>query len=253
MKITFLGTGTSTGVPVIGCQCRICQSTDERDKRLRSSILWEMEDVSIIIDAGPDFRMQLIRAKCSKIDAILITHKHYDHVGGLDDVRGLNYTMKRPIDIYAEKYHAEAIRNNLGYVFEVNKYPGVPQINLNVIDNKPFDVRGVRVEPIRIMHAKMKIFGYRIGNCAYVTDASYIPEESMKKLEGCDTLVINALREEPHMSHLSISQAIEVIERLKPKRAYLTHIGHEFGLYEEMNDRLPDGVFMAYDGLTVEV
>lgn len=253
MKITFLGTGTSTGVPIIGCKCRVCQSADERDKRLRSSILWEVGNISIVVDAGPDFRTQLLRAKCSKIDAILITHKHYDHVGGLDDVRGLNYTMGCPIDIYAEKQHADTIRNNLGYVFETNKYPGVPQINLNDITENPFDVRGITVEPIRVMHAKMSIFGYRIGDCAYVTDASYIPEESMKKLEGCDTLVINALREEPHMSHLSISQAIDIIDRLKPRQAYLTHIGHEFGLYEEMKNRLPNGVYMAYDGLTVDV
>lgn len=252
MKLTFLGTGTSTGVPVIGCQCPRCLSADSRDKRLRSSVLWQIGDTNIVIDAGPDFRTQMLRSGCSRVDAILITHLHYDHIGGLDDVRGLNYTMRSPINIYAEQMHADGIKRMMPYVFEQNKYPGVPNLNLNIITPEPFDVNGLRVEPIRVMHARMPIFGYRIGNWAYVTDASLIPDESMDKLKNLDVLVLNALRHEPHMSHFSLAQALEVIDRLKPRRAYLTHINHDFGNYADMNHLLPSGVQMAYDGLVVE-
>lgn len=252
MKLTFLGTGTSTGVPVIGCQCKRCMSADPRDKRLRASALWEIGDTKIVVDAGPDFRMQMINAQCRHVDAILITHRHYDHIGGLDDVRGLNYSMHAPLNVYAEKFHADGIMQMYPYVFEVNKYPGAPNINLNVITSEPFEINGIKVEPIRVMHAKMPIFGYRIGDWAYITDASKIPAESMEKLRGLDVLVLNALRHEPHMSHFSISQALEVVEELKPRRTYFTHINHDFGNYAEYNHQLPEGVEMSYDGLVVE-
>lgn len=252
MKITILGSGTSTGVPVIGCKCHVCSSEDERDKRLRSSILWEVDGKHIVIDAGPDFRSQMIRSKCDTVDAILVTHMHYDHVGGLDDVRGLNYSMRRSIDVYAEELHAKAIRTYLPYVFVEDKYPGVPKLNLNIIECEPLDVAGVRVEPLRVMHAKMPILGYKIGNWAYITDASSLPDETLEKIDGIDTLVINALRDEPHMSHFSIRQAIDVAQKVGARRTYLTHIGHEFGRYAEKNDTLPEGIEMAYDGLVIE-
>jgi len=252
MKLTFLGTGTSTGVPVIGCQCPQCQSTDPRDKRLRSSALWQIGNTTLVIDAGPDFRMQMINAKCRHIDAILITHKHYDHIGGLDDVRGLNYTMHCPISVYAEQLHADGIMHMFPYVFEKNKYPGAPNITLNIIDEEPFEINGIKIEPIRVMHAKMPILGYKIDNWAYITDSSYIPEESMEKLKNLDVLVLDALRHEPHMSHFSIKQALEVVEKLQPQRTFFTHINHDFGNYAEYNHKLPQGVEMAYDGLVVE-
>lgn len=251
MKITFLGTGTSTGVPVIGCHCTVCDSTDMHDKRMRSSILWEIDGVRIVIDAGPDFRTQMIQNHIDTIDAILITHMHYDHVGGLDDVRGFNYSQNIAIDIYAEQMHADAIKQMLPYVFVQNKYPGVPQIDLHIISEQTFTVKNVNIIPIRVMHGKMPIFGYRINNWAYITDASYISPESLNKLKGCDTLIINALRDEEHISHFSVKQALAVIESIAPRRAYLTHISHQFGLHSVRNPLLPKGVEMAYDGLII--
>ncbi len=252
MKITFLGTGTSTGVPVIGCHCKVCDSTDIRDKRLRASILWEIDNTKIVIDAGPDFRTQMINNNIDRIDAILITHMHYDHTGGLDDIRGFNYSQNISIDVYAEQLHANAIRNMIPYVFAENKYPGVPQINMQIISEQPFCINGIEVHPIRVMHGKMPIFGYRIGNWAYITDASFISDESIEKLKNCEVLIINALRDEKHMSHFSISQAIEAINRISPKQAYLTHISHQFGLQAIRNPLLPQGIQMAYDGLVIE-
>lgn len=251
MKITFLGTGTSTGVPVIGCHCTVCDSTDPHDNRLRASVLWEIDNTKIVIDAGPDFRTQMLRNHIDNINAILITHMHYDHTGGIDDVRGFNYSQRTSIDIYAEQLHADAIRHMLPYVFATNKYPGVPQIDMHIIDNKPFRINNIEIIPIRIMHSQMPIFGYRIGPWAYITDASYISPQSMEKLKGCTTLIINALRDEEHMSHFSVAQALSVIEQIKPQRAYLTHISHQFGLYAVRNPKLPQGVNMAYDQLVI--
>ncbi len=251
MKITFLGTGTSTGVPVIGCHCTVCDSTDPRDNRLRASVLWEVDNTKIVIDAGPDFRTQMLRNHTDSIDAILITHMHYDHIGGLDDVRGFNYSQHSSVSIYAEQQHANAIERMMPYVFVKNKYPGVPQIDLHIIDDKPFKINNIEVTPIRVIHGKMPIFGYRIGTWAYITDASQIPPESLKKLKGCTTLIINALRDEEHLSHFNIAQALSIIEQIKPQRAYLTHISHQFGLYTQRNPKLPQGVYMAYDQLSI--
>ncbi len=252
MKITFLGTGTSIGVPVIGCDCRVCQSSDCHDQRLRSSILWEIGDTTLLVDAGPDFRQQMLRSRCRKIDGILITHEHYDHVGGLDDVRGLNYTMGCSVTIYAENHTAEAIRKNLSYVFTANKYPGVPQLLLNEIDENRFYINNIEITPIRVLHYKLPILGYRIGDCAYITDASFIPDSSMGLLQGCKTLIINALRHHEHMSHFTLKQAIDVINTIKPQCAYLTHMSHEIGLHAEVQPTLPPNVYLGYDGLEIE-
>lgn len=252
MKVTFLGTGTSTGVPVIGCKCATCTSSDLRDRRLRSSILWEINGTTLLVDAGPDLRQQLLTAQCTKIDGILITHEHYDHVGGIDDVRGLNYSMRQSINIYAEKRTADTIRNNLSYVFAAHKYPGVPNLILNVIDENTFNINGLDITPIRVIHCKLPILGYRIGACAYITDASYISPESLNLLKGCKILIINALRQFEHLSHFTLQQALEVVDFVKPERAYLTHICHDMGLYAEVQPTLPQNVFLAYDNLSFE-
>lgn len=252
MKITFLGTGTSTGVPVIGCHCDNCSSTDSRDKRLRASVLWEVGGKKIVIDAGPDFRTQMIRAGVDMVDGILITHMHFDHVGGLDDVRGFNYSQDKSVDVYAEQLHADAIKSMLPYVFAVKeKYPGVPQMNLNIITEDKFEVAGVTITPIRVIHSKLPIFGYRINNWAYITDASFISDESIEKLAGIDTLIINALRDEPHMAHFSIAEALNVVDRIKPRRTFFTHMSHQFGRYAVRQPKMPQGVFIAYDGLII--
>lgn len=252
MKMTFLGTGTSIGVPVIGCKCDVCRSTDARDKRLRTSALWEVGDKRILIDAGPDFRYQMLRAGSPSIDAILLTHLHYDHVGGLDDVRGINYITHRAIDIYADERTCQMVRHNMPYVFVENKYPGVPDMSLHTIDDKPFCVSGIDITPIPVMHYKLPILGYRINNWAYITDANYISPESLDKIRDCEVLIINALRIKEHISHFNLEQSLDIIRQVKPQRAYLTHFSHEIGLHRMVQPTLPDNVFMAYDGLIIE-
>ena len=254
MKLRFLGTGTSTGNPVIGCRCEVCTSTDKRDQRFRSSALLEVENHHILIDCGPDFRMQMLKTfetdYFTWLDGILITHEHYDHVGGLDDLRTFCMSGKE-IEVYAENYVAEAIQQRIPYVFIENKYPGVPNIRLNVIENTPFYISNIEIIPIRLMHGSLPILGYRIGNLAYLTDLKTIPEEEYQKLRGLDILVINALREQEHISHETLSDALKNIERIKPKKAYLTHMNHDFGRYAIMQPQMPENVFIAYDGLEV--
>lgn len=252
MKITFLGTGTSVGVPMIGCQCAVCQSVDLHDKRLRSSILWQVGETKLLIDAGPDFRQQMLRAQCKTIDAILITHHHYDHIGGLDDVRSINYWTRKPMPIYAEEHTISALHKMLSYVFAKNKYPGVPKMELKKIDEQPFTINNIVVTPIRVMHYKMPILGFRIANWIYITDASQVPDESIELMKGCDTLIINALRWQPHLSHFNVSDALEVVEKVNPKRTFLTHICHDMGLHAEAQLKLPKDVYLAYDGLIIE-
>lgn len=253
-ELTFLGTGTSQGVPIIGCHCPVCDSTDPHDKRLRSSVLIEQNGVRLVIDSGPDFRYQMLREGIDRIDAILYTHGHMDHVGGMDDVRAFNYVMGTAIDLYCEPRVERTLRRIFDYAFAEQRYPGVPEVVLHSIvsDQQPFMVHGVEVMPIRGMHYKLPVLGYRVGNVAYLTDMNAIEESEMDKFRGVEVLVINALRREPHLSHFTLSQALDIIARTHPKRAYLTHISHQMGLYEELSRVLPEGVYSAYDGLKIK-
>lgn len=253
-ELTFLGTGTSQGVPIIGCGCEVCSSTDPHDKRLRSSVLIKQQGVRIVIDTGPDFRYQMLREHITGIDAILYTHEHMDHVGGMDDVRAFNYVMQKPVDIYCEPRVERTLRRVFDYAFAETKYPGVPEVVLHPIlsDEVAFDVHGVRVVPVRGMHYKLPVLGYRIGNICYLTDMNAIGEEQIEKFRGIDILVINALRREKHISHFTLDQALTVIAKAKPKRAYLTHISHQLGLHEDLSRELPENVFPAYDGLKIK-
>jgi len=250
MKITFLGTGTSTGNPEIGCTCNVCKSKDKRDIRLRSSILINVNKRNILIDCGPDFRQQMLPLEFERLDGLLLTHEHYDHVAGIDDLR--SFCRFGDIEIYLEKYVADALRSRIPYCFGEFKYPGVPSLNLNEIDNTPFNIEGIKITPIRLLHYKLPIFGYRIGNMAYLTDIKWMPEEEFAKLTGLDTLIIDALRMEQHISHLSLDEALEYIKRIAPKKAYLIHMSHHIGLHAEVEKILPKNVFLSYDGLEIE-
>lgn len=253
MKITFLGTGTSQGIPVIGCDHEVCLSDDPKDTRLRSSLMVESGNVCVVIDCGPDFRQQMLNASVSKLDGILFTHYHADHTAGLDDTRP--FTQKFGIlPIYAKDDVIKDLKARFNYIFTTkNKYLGAPELGVNQIDNSSFLVNDLVITPVEVDHGRLKIFGFHFQNVAYITDASHISDEEMKKLYGLDILVINALRKEPHPTHFGLQQALEVIEKVKPKKAYLTHISYKFGFHKEISKILPKNVFLAYDGLEVSV
>ncbi|MFA5647638.1 MAG: MBL fold metallo-hydrolase [Bacteroidales bacterium] len=253
MKFTFLGTGTSQGVPIIGCSCSICASSDSRDKRLRTSALIEYKGTTIAIDAGPDFRQQMLRANVKKLDAILLTHEHRDHIAGLDDVRAFNYLQQRAMDVWAESRVIEAIQNEFSYVFAEYKYPGSPEMNLCPISGNPIKIGDIEILPIRLYHAKLPIYGFKIGKLTYITDASLIPDSEMRKIADTEVLVINALRRKSHVSHFSLPEALDIIKKVNPKQAFLTHISHKIGLYSEVQKELPPNVMLAYDGLEVYI
>ena len=253
LKITFLGTGTSQGVPVIACECEVCKSLDTKDKRLRSSVMIESQGNVIVIDTGPDFREQMLREKVKHLDAVLLTHAHKDHVAGLDDVRAFNYIQKKAIDLYALDDVNIAIRNEFSYAFAIYKYPGVPEINLHSIENKPFSINHIEVLPIEVMHFGLKILGYRIGDFTYITDANFISEHELEKVKGSKVVVLNALRKKKHVSHFSLNEAVAVLERIQPERAYLTHVSHMMGFHEEVQKELPSFIKFAYDGLSIEI
>lgn len=258
MKVTLLGTGTSQGVPVIGCRCPVCQSADWHDKRLRTSAMVEEEGVRIVIDAGPDFRQQMLRTGVRRIDAILLTHQHKDHVGGLDDVRAFNFVdfpTVRPVDIYANAITAACIRKDFDYAFMENKYIGAPEMRLHEIEpDHPFEVKGIEIIPIQGQHSeRFSVLGYRIGRFAYLTDFKQIEPQEVEKLKGVDTLVINALRFEPHHSHFNVAEATAIIEQVQPRQAFLTHLSHDIGLHAQTAPMLPEGIQLGYDMLTIDV
>lgn len=253
MKVTFLGTGTSQGVPVIACSCAVCASADRRDNRLRTSVLIETEGKAILIDSGPDFRYQMLRAGVKHLDAILFTHGHKDHIAGLDDVRAFNYLTGKAMDIYVSEETQEVLFREFQYVFTNAAYPGVPQLRVHTIGNQPFVVEGLSVIPIRVLHYKMEVFGFRIGDFTYITDANYIPAEELLKITGSKILVINALRLEKHISHFTLEEAIAVASGTNVPTVYFTHISHQLGLHEEVSRRLPAGMCLAHDMLEVRL
>lgn len=253
MKLTILGSGTSQGIPVIACQCEVCKSTDKHDKRLRCSAMLEIGGKKLVIDAGPDFRYQMLRSGVEDIRAILLTHGHKDHVGGLDDVRAFNWVKQGGVDVYGNEGTREAVYKDFSYAFAAFRYPGVPEIDYHTLDGEPFYIDDIEVVPIPVLHYKMPVLGFRIKNFAYITDAKTIPEESMECLKGVEYLVINALRKENHLSHFNLSEALAVIEVVKPKRAWLTHIGHQMGLASEVAEELPENVKLAYDTFVTEI
>lgn len=249
MEAIFLGTGTSQGIPVIGCKCSVCKSENSKDKRLRTSLYIKSKEFSIVIDAGPDFRQQILRENISKLDAVLFTHAHKDHTGGLDDVRAFNYLTKMPMDVFADKYTIEGLKKEYYYIFDNYDYPGIPKVKINLIDNNDFYFNNQLIAPIRALHHKLPVLGYRIGDLTYLTDANYISQKEMEKISGSKILVLNALRKEKHISHFNLNEALKIAEIVNAEQTYFTHISHLMGLYDDVQKELPKSVALAYDGL----
>lgn len=249
MKVNFLGTGTSQGVPVIGCECKVCKSLDFRDKRFRTSVHIEAKGVSLVVDTGPDFRMQMLRAGIKRLDAVLLTHEHKDHTAGLDDIRPFNFSQKMDMPVFAMRHVLDQINREYSYIFSDKKYPGVPQVESIEISENPFHVNGLAVTPIPVLHYKLPVLGFRFGDFSYITDANFIPDKSMKLLEGTEVLVLNALQIDPHISHFTLEEAVQMAKKIGAKQTYFTHISHRLGLHDQIDKGLPDGISLAYDGL----
>jgi phosphoribosyl 1,2-cyclic phosphate phosphodiesterase len=251
MNITILGTGTSSGVPVLTCKCDVCQSVNTKDARLRVSVLIQTEGLDIVIDAGPDFRQQILNTNIKKLDALVFTHEHKDHTAGLDDVRPFNYIAgKKYLNIYARESVLTQLKREFHYAFQEQSYPGVPLINTNVIENKSFSIEGLEIIPIEVLHHKLPVFGFRVKDFCYITDANYISKIELEKAKGAKVLVLDALQKTPHISHYTLQQAIEVAKEIGAEKTYFTHISHKMGLHADVNKELPEGMQLAYDGLT---
>lgn len=253
IQARFLGTGTSQGIPMIACTCEVCRSTDPCDQRLRVSMHIETEGKSFIIDTGPDFRQQILRAGIQRVDAVLYTHEHKDHTAGMDDIRGFNYAQKSSIPLYAQAPVIEQLKREFAYAFGEDKYPGVPEIEVHKIENQPFTIAGVTIIPILVKHYFLDVLGFRFGDFTYITDANFISDAELEKVKGSKVLVINALRKTTHISHFTLDEALEVIEKIKPEKAYITHISHMMGLHAVVEKELPAHVHLAYDGLTLAI
>lgn len=251
MKVTFLGTGTSQGVPVIGCGCEVCRSLDFRDKRLRSSIFVETEKVNLVVDTGPDFRQQMLRENVNRLDAVLFTHEHKDHTAGMDDIRSFNFRQRKDMPIFARAQVLNQLKQEFAYVFAQSKYPGVPQVAVHEIENRPFKVDGITVTPIEVMHYKLPVFGFRIYDFTYITDAKTVAPEEVDKIRGSKVLVVNALQKDPHISHMTLDEAIDFAGEVGAEQTYFTHISHKLGKHKEVQAQLPAGINLAYDGLKI--
>jgi phosphoribosyl 1,2-cyclic phosphate phosphodiesterase len=252
LKIIFLGTGTSQGVPIIGCSCEVCRSLDFRDKRLRTSVFIEVGGKNLLIDTGPDFRQQMLRESISRLDAVLFTHAHRDHTGGLDDIRAFNFMQEMDMPTYATSEVLKQLQTDFAYIFEKHAYFGLPRLELHEITDQAFTVDGIRVLPLPVMHLRLPVTGFRIGNFSYITDANHIPATTLELLKGTSVLVLNALQIAEHLSHFNLEQALQMIDIIKPQRAYLTHISHKLGLHSKVEKLLPSNVQLAYDGLEIE-
>ena len=253
LKITFLGTGTSTGIPMIGCHCAVCTSPHKKDKRLRTSILVQSATTTLVVDTTPDFRYQMLRAQVAKLDAVLFTHPHKDHVAGLDDVRAFNFFQHKAMPVYANELTIETLMREFGYAFSSKRYPGVPNLELHPITLEPFTIGDIFITPILVWHLKMPVLGFRFGHFTYITDANRIEDGELKKIRGSKTLVLNALRKEDHISHFTLGEAIATVQELKIETAYFTHLSHQMGLHHHIEKELPPGMHLAYDGLVVHV
>lgn len=252
IKITFLGTGTSSGVPMIACTCEVCTSADKKDNRLRSSILVESASTTLIVDTGPDFRYQMLRQQVKKLDAVLFTHSHKDHVAGLDDVKAFNYFNKMAINLYADSITEETIRREFYYAFTDAKYPGIPELKINSMGLEPFVIGDIPVQPIQVWHLRMPVLGFRFGKFTYITDANRIEEVEKEKIKGSEVMVVNALRKQKHISHYTLDEAIELVEELKVPTAYFTHLSHQMGRHADIEAELPEHIHLAYDGLQLQ-
>lgn len=253
MTITFLGTGTSQGVPVIGCSCEVCKSLDYRDKRLRSSVHITINNQSLVIDTGPDFRQQMLRESINRLDAVLFTHAHRDHTAGLDDVRAYNFLQNMDMPVYGMQETLDQIKNDFAYIFEEHHYPGLPRLDLRPITENSFVINGIQITPLPVTHFRLPVLGFRIGDFSYITDANFVSDDTYRKLEGTKVLVLNALQQEPHISHFTLKQAIEVAQRIKADKTYFTHLSHKMGLHADVIRNLPENITVATDGLQLTV
>lgn len=253
MKVVFLGTGTSQGVPVIGCKCEVCTSVDYRDNRLRSSVYVEVNGVHIVVDTGPDFRQQMLSARVEKLDAVLFTHAHKDHTAGLDDIRSFNFKQKRDMPIYGRIEVLEQLKREFAYIFTESKYPGIPKVDLFELDGKPFKINDQNIIPIEVMHHKLPVYGFRFGDFTYITDANYISDVEKEKIKGSKVIVLNALQKEDHISHFTLDEAVDLMKELNPEKGYLTHISHRLGLHMEVSEELPENIELAWDGLQLVI
>lgn len=254
IEVTFLGTGTSQGVPVIACNCEVCISTDQKDSRLRTSAMITIDGNNYVIDTGPDFRQQMLNNNVKSLNAILFTHEHKDHVAGMDDIRAFNFAQKKDMQVYASSQVQKALQREFHYVFAEVKYPGVPQVHLNTINkDEIFNVDGHEFSPIQVMHYKLPVMGFRVGDFTYITDANHIEEDQIEKIKGSKVIVLNALRKKSHISHFNLEGAVELLNYLNPEKAYLTHISHYMGKHKEVSKELPDFIDLAYDGLKIKI